>query len=218
MHSLIIVEDHPVMRRGLEMYFAGTGRRQILGSVPDIEEARNLLSRPDLAADILLLDIRLESGWGLDLLPWLRSHFEARSQFRAGERGPEAREGPGQAPPVVIYSAFTGCAYVNAAFGMGVRGYVCKTRSEAELEAALEAVLRGEIYRDEAAERELAAVIDAVSLLTRREGEILILVKKGLSNTAIANRLGLSRRTVETILSCVYDKTGVSSRLELQKL
>jgi NarL family two-component system response regulator LiaR len=101
---------------------------------------------------------------------------------------------------------------------MGVRGYVCKSRSEAELEAALETVLRGEICRDEAAERELAAVSDAVSLLTRREGEILILVKKGLSNKAIADRLGLSRRTVENILSCVYDKTGVSSRLELQKL
>jgi DNA-binding NarL/FixJ family response regulator len=55
MHGLVIVEDHPVMRRGLEAYFAGTGRRQILGSVPNLEEARTLLSRPGLTADILLL-------------------------------------------------------------------------------------------------------------------------------------------------------------------
>jgi NarL family two-component system response regulator LiaR len=59
-------------------------------------------------------------------------------------------------------------------------------------------------------------LVDKIRL--RREGEILILVKKGLSNKVIANRLGLSRRAVENILSCVYDKTGVSSRLELQKL
>jgi NarL family two-component system response regulator LiaR len=199
MHSMIVIEDHPVMRRGLEAYFAGTGRWRVLGSVPDLEGARALLSGPGAAADILLLDIRLESGWGLDLFPWLRSYFMC-------------------SPLVVVYSAFTDYAHVKAAFGMGVRGYVSKSRNEAELEAALEAVLRGEIYRDEVVERELAAVNSALSLLTRREGEILTLVKAGLSNKAVAERLGLSRRTVENILSCVYDKTGISSRLELQNL
>jgi NarL family two-component system response regulator LiaR len=79
-------------------------------------------------------------------------------------------------------------------------------------------VLRGEIYKDDAVERELAAVGSALNLLTRREGEILTLVKEGFSNRAITGRLGLSRRTVENILSCVYDKTGISSRLELRKL
>jgi NarL family two-component system response regulator LiaR len=215
MYSMIIVEDHPVMRRGLEVYFAGTGRWQVLGSVPGLEEARALLSAPGTPVDILLLDIQLESGWGLDLLPWLRSYFETRPHFCTQEC---EQDRPEKAPPVVIYSAFTDYAHVNAAFGMGVRGYVSKTRDEAELEAALEAVLRGEIYRDQTVERELAVVNNALNILTKREGEILTLVKEGFSNRAIADRLGLSRRTVENILSCVYDKTGVSSRLELQKL
>jgi DNA-binding NarL/FixJ family response regulator len=54
--------------------------------------------------------------------------------------------------------------------------------------------------------------------LTKRETEILSLVKNGLSNNQIANDLGLSRRTVENILSCVYNKTGIKSRLELERL
>ena len=200
MHSVVIVEDHPVMRKGLEAWFSGTGRWQVLGAASNLEEAQALLGRPDLSPDILLLDILLETGWGLDLISWLRA------------RGSE------KTPPAVVYSAFGDYAHVNAAFGMGVRGYVTKSRSEAELETALETVLRGGIYRDRDVEREMNAVTDTLSLLTKREAEILTLVKAGLSNKGIAERLGISRRTVENILSCVYDKTGIPSRLELQKL
>jgi NarL family two-component system response regulator LiaR len=101
---------------------------------------------------------------------------------------------------------------------MGVRAYVCKSRGAAELETILHAALGGELYVDPAAERHLETVASALSLLTRREGEILTMVQNGLSNQEIARQLGISRRTVENILSCVYDKTGVSSRLELQKM
>jgi NarL family two-component system response regulator LiaR len=198
MPGVVIIEDHPLMRNGLAAYFAGTGRWRVLGSAQDAESARPLLSAPEAMPDILIVDIQLGNGWGLDIIPWLRKR--------------------GAVPPVVVYSAFTGYAHVNTAFGMGVRGYVSKNRSGAELEAALEAVLRGEIYTDAEVERELAAVDDTLALLTKREGEILTLVRTGLSNKTIAERLGIKCRTVENILSCIYDKTGIHSRLELQKL
>jgi RNA polymerase sigma factor (sigma-70 family) len=191
------------MRKGLADYFAGTGRWQVLGSASNIEEAKTFLSAPALdenPVDILLLDIQLETGWGLDIIPWLRR--ENREQF----------------PAIVIYSAYNDYAHVSAAFSMGIRAYVSKSRSEEELESALETVLRGDLYMDKTVERELTAVTDALSLLTKREGEILTLVKAGLSNKRIAEQLGISRRTVENILSCVYDKTGISSRVELQRL
>jgi DNA-binding NarL/FixJ family response regulator len=60
--------------------------------------------------------------------------------------------------------------------------------------------------------------VAAISLLTRREADIFTLVKDGLSNQQIAEKLSISRRTVENILHCIYDKTGISSRLELQKM
>jgi NarL family two-component system response regulator LiaR len=174
-----------------------------LGTFPNLEDAKTLfaaLASSENSVDILLLDIQLEDGWGLDIIPWLR------------------RQNKEKLPAVVIYSAYSDYAHVSAAFGMGVRAYVSKSRNEAELEAALETVLRGGLYTDKTVEREMSAVTSALSLLTKREGEILTLVKAGLSNKRIAEQLGISRRTVENILSCVYDKTGISSRVELQKL
>jgi NarL family two-component system response regulator LiaR len=198
MPSVVIIEDHPLMRNGLAAYFAGTGRWRVLGSAQDVESARPLLSVPEAMPDILIIDIQLGNGWGLDIIPWLRNR--------------------GAVPPVVVYSTFADYAHVNTAFGMGVRGYVSKNRNGAELEAALEAVLRGEIYTDAEVERELVTVDDTLALLTKREGEVLALVRTGLSNKNIAERLCINRRTVENILSCIYDKTGIHSRFELHKL
>jgi NarL family two-component system response regulator LiaR len=190
------------MRKGLADYFEGTGRWRVLGSASDIEEAKTFFAPASAEnfVDILLLDIQLETGWGLDIISWL--HREKRENL----------------PAIVIYSAYNDYAHASAAFSMGIRAYVSKSRSEEELEAALETVLQGGHYTDATVERELAAVTGALSLLTKREGEILTLVKAGLPNKRIAEQLGISRRTVENILSCVYDKTGISSRVELQKL
>jgi DNA-binding NarL/FixJ family response regulator len=207
MHSMIIIEDHPVMRRGLTAYFAGSERWRVLGSAASLDDAKALLSRDKnlLEVDIILLDIQLGTEWGLDLITWLREYYK---ENHCG----------GKTPPVVIYSAFSDYTHVSAALGLGVRGYVCKTHSEAELESALETVLKGEIYIDKAVQQKLTIVADTISLLTRRESEILTLVRSGLSNRDIAEQLGLSRRTVENILSCIYDKTGIPSRLDLQKM
>jgi len=69
-----------------------------------------------------------------------------------------------------------------------------------------------------AAQKKLQTITDLFSLLTKRETEILNLVKHGLSNKEISCQLDISRRTVENILSYVYDKTGIHSRLELERL
>jgi len=119
---------------------------------------------------------------------------------------------------VAVYSAFDDYAHVNAALGMGVKAYVCKQRSEQELEKALLTVLGGGTYIDEAAQAKLQTVTDAFKLLTKRDSQILTLVKEGLSNKEIAASFGITHRTVENILSCIYDKTGIRSKTELQKL
>ena len=121
-------------------------------------------------------------------------------------------------PLTAVYTVFDDYAHVSAALSMGVRAYVCKCRNETELEAALLKALDGGVYVDEAAQTKLRTVTDLLSLLSKREAEILSLVKSGLSNKQISARLGISRRTVENILSCVYDKTGIRSRRELERL
>jgi DNA-binding NarL/FixJ family response regulator len=86
----------------------------------------------------------------------------------------------------------------------GSGSIVSKSRNESELEAALETVLRGGIYKDDPVEQKLPAMNSALNLLTKREGGIFILVKECLLNWEIADWLGISRRTVENILHCVY--------------
>jgi DNA-binding NarL/FixJ family response regulator len=198
---MVIVEDHPLMRKSLAGFFAGSGRWLVLGTAGNLEDAKALLSASETArADILLLDIHLEKDWGLDIVPWIKHQKWEKI------------------PAVVVYSAFDDYAHVSAALSLGVRGYVTKNRSETELEAALNTVLSGRVYLDKSAELKLQSAAGAISLLTRRETDIFTLVKEGLSNQQIAEKLSISRRTVENILHCIYDKTGIPSRLELQKM
>jgi len=192
--KLIIIEDHPVMRKGLADYFAGTGRWQVMGTASTLAEAKELAGR--VRADIFLLDIQLEDGWGLDIIPCLK----------------ESR------PIMAVYSSFDDYAHVSAALGMGVQAYICKRRGEQELEAALRATLDGTPYIDDTVQSKLNKTVNLFSLLTKRETEIFRLVTQGLSNRQIAENLKISQRTVENILSCVYDKTGIHSRAELERL
>jgi len=197
--GIVIIEDHPVMREGLAAWFEGTGRWRIMGTASTLAEAKDLL--PGTQADIILLDIQLEDGWGLDVIPWLSSQTEFA-----------------QGPIMAVYTVYNDYAHVRASLSLGVRSYVCKRRSEQELEEALLVALSGGLYIDDSAQKRLQNVTDLFSLLTKREAEILTLVKSGLPNKEIAANLGLSRRTVENILSCVYDKTGIRSRRELERL
>jgi DNA-binding NarL/FixJ family response regulator len=200
MKSIIIVEDHPIMQTGLVSYFSDTGRWQVIGTASSLSGARELFTNN--TADVALLDIQLDDGWGLDIVPWIQEQQQQQQQI----------------PLMAVYSAFDDYAHVSAALDLGAKAYITKRRNEQELEAALLKVLKGNTYIDEAAQVKLKNVTELFSLLTKREKEILTLVKNGLSNNQIAGDLGINRRTVENILSCVYNKTGIKSRLELERL
>ena len=205
--KLIIIEDHPIMREGLANYFNGTDRWQVAGTASTLAEAKELVNR--VYADIFLLDIQLEDGWGLDIIPWLAKQDNIAKQERP----------VGKVRPIMaVYSSFDDYAHVSAALGMGVQAYICKRRSEQELEAALRDTLDGKPYIDDTVQSKLNKTVNFFSLLTRREAEIFRLVTQGFSNKQIAENLKISPRTVENILSCVYDKTGIRSRAELERL
>jgi DNA-binding NarL/FixJ family response regulator len=199
--KIIIVEDHPIMREGLANYFNETGRWQVMGTASTLSEAKELVNR--VYADIFLLDIQLEDGWGLDIIPYIANQERFAEQTR---------------PIMAVYSSFDDYAHVSAALGMGVKAYICKRRNEQELEAALRDTLDGKPYIDETAQSKLNKTVNFFSLLTKREAEIFRQVTQGLSNKQIAENLKISPRTVENILSCVYDKTGIRSRAELERL
>ena len=199
MVGIAIVEDHPLMRGALASYFEKTGRWDVRGTATSLSEAKALIAK--ISTDVLLLDMQLGDEWGLDIVQWLRE-----------------REAGTVLPVVAIYSNYNDYAHVSVALSMGVRAYVCKHRDEKELEEALLKALEGGLYIDDTAGAKLKYIENLFSILTKREIEIVTLVKNGLSNKQIASRLNISHRTVENILYAVYDKTGVDNRLALQKL
>jgi len=166
-----------------------------------LTEAKKLFSHDNPRIDVVLLDIQLTDGWGLDFIPWFRD-FPAHDQNTI----------------MAVYTNYSDYSHVNAAMSLGVRAYVCKHRDEKELEEALLTALNGNIYIDDMAQAKVQTVKDILSLLTKRETELFHLVKSGLSNKQIAAKLDISYRTVENILSCMYDKTGIKNRPELQNL
>jgi DNA-binding NarL/FixJ family response regulator len=200
--NIVIVEDHPVMRKSLAAWFTETGRWKVVGAAADIDEAADLLSADGAggAADIVLLDIQLDGAWGVDLIPRLRERLGAA------------------APPCVVYSAFDDCAHVNAALNAGAWGYVSKKSDEPELEKALQTALAGSQYVEKSLREHLRQITGVIDRLTRRESEVFNLAREGLSSRRIGARLGVSPRTVDNILSIIYDKTGVRDRKELMKL
>jgi len=194
--GLLIIEDHPIMREGIASYFEKTGRWQISGKASSIDEAKKIFLSEKI--DVALIDIQLDDGWGTDIIPWLKEI--------------------NQTPTLAVYSAFDDYSHVSAALGMGVQVYISKRRDEKELEDALLDALNGKTVIDEMVQTKLKTVAELCSVLTKREREILTMVKSDVTNREIAEKLGINLRTVENILSCVYDKTGVRSRAELQKL
>jgi two-component system, NarL family, response regulator DevR len=196
---VVVVDDHEVLR---------TGTRQVLETVEDIAvvgeagDARTALGMTEeLEPDVVLLDVRLPDMDGIELATKLASAH------------------PGAC--VVILSAFDDDEYVRAALSAGVSGYLLKSMPGAELIAAVRAAALGTMVLDPTLSARLARGPSRLSLqedparLTLREREIVRLVAEGLSNKAIAGRLGVSVRTVEGHLNHVFSKLGLSSRTEL---
>jgi len=198
--SIFIIEDHPAVCDALVSYLEGTGVWQISGTASSLEKTKELFAHNK--SDILLLDIQLEDGLGLNIIPWLKQCLNQNEVL----------------PIIAVYSAFDDFVHVSAALGMGVKVYMCKRRSVKELEQALLKALDGVIYIDDTVQAKLNIAADKLSLLTKREAQILSMVSGGLSDREIAKNLGISFRTVQNILYCVFDKTGIRSRFELQKL
>ena len=201
MNSIFIVEDHPIMQNALIYYFEKTGRWQVTGKAFTLAEAKKLSSKSDFKADVVLLDIQLADDWGLDYIPWYRDFTERK-----------------QDTIFAVYTNFNDYNNVKAALAMGVQAFICKHRDEQELENALLLALDGKTYIDDDTHSKFEMAKDIYSLLTKRETEILSLVKSGLSNGEIADKLKIKRHSVENIIYCIYQKTGMKSRLEFKKL
>lgn len=200
--SVVIVDDHAVLREGTRQILERAGGFTLVGEAAEGETAVGLVAEHH--PDVVLLDLRLPGINGVEV---------AR---RMAEVSPSTR--------VVVLSAFDEIDYVQAALGAGVAGYLLKTTPADELVGAVRAACSGVLVLDPGLsgylvrDRGDGAVTSGVEALTTREREVVRLVAQGLANKAIASELGISPRTVEGHLNHVFEKVGASSRSALVRL
>jgi NarL family two-component system response regulator LiaR len=196
----MIIDDHPMTRRGFGNFLTGTERFAITGEAASLAEGRVLLEGIPQLPDLIILDIALGDDNGLDFIGTV-------NQICVGR---------GIAPlPVLVYSVFEDSFRIQTAMRLGARGYISKSADEAELIRAIDLILGGSLYIDTRFELSIRRNQNMYAEFTQREREILTMIKDHCDNNAIAKTLKISLRTVENHLSHIYLKTGIKSREKL---
>jgi two-component system nitrate/nitrite response regulator NarL len=192
---VLLVDDHPMIGAALDMLLRGTDY-ELLGRARSVAEGNREIAR--LKPDLLLLDVNLPDGSGLDVLRRV-----ARSRAR---------------PKVILLTAGMDEAQLLTAADLNPEGMVLKTSDPGLLTECMDAVVGGRGWVDpEIAERTARAQERAASAppLTRRERELIELVRQGLRNRDIAAELGVTEGTVKVYLHAIFDKLQVENRTEL---
>ncbi len=195
MTSVLLVDDHPMIGAALELLLRDSDYALVGRARTAADAARQMIS---LKPDLLLLDVHLPDGSGLDVLRRL-----GRSRAR---------------PKVVLLTAGMDEAQLLAAAELKPEGMVLKTSDPALLLECMDAVVAGKGWLDpEIVERTRHAQerADATPALTRREFELIELVRQGLRNRDIAAELGVTEGTVKVYLHAIFDKLHVENRTEL---
>lgn len=196
--TLLIADDHFLVRQGLSALLSSCPDLQILGEVERGDLAVSMAHA--LQPDVLLLDLAMPGTSGLEAVRSL------------SERGARCR--------ILVLSMHDDEAHVIAALQAGAQGYVLKSSDAAELLHAIRAVASGRRYLGQTLnDRVIAAYanqtrgssLDPYETLSQREREILKLVAEGLSNLQIAECLCLSPRTIENHRASLMRKLGLSS-------
>lgn len=203
MASIVLADDHDVVRRGLQFILEMEPDLEIVGEAADGLEAVRLVEQ--LRPDVLVVDVVMPGLSGIEVCR------------RVGYLSPRTN--------VVMVSMYVGEAYVVEAFRAGAKAYVLKTSTQEELVPAVRAAAIGRHYvspsfpiaKLEAYARKASegAVADSYEMLSDREREVLQLAVEGLTNAEIAQRLFISPRTVEDHRSSMMHKLGLRTHVDL---
>lgn len=195
MIRVLIVDDHAVVRRGLEQFLGSEPDIQVVGTAPDGEEA--VRRAVDVGPDVVLMDLSMPVLNGV----------EATRQIVAAA----------PTTAVVVLTSFSDRDRIMDALEAGATGYILKDADPTEVVAAVRAAAAGGSPLDPKAAR---VMLDAkrdrptARELSAREEEVLRLVAEGLANKQIARRLGITERTVKAHLTSVFNRIGVQDRTQ----
>lgn len=196
MTTVLIADDHPVFLEGLHALLAGVPDLDVVGrAVSGVEAARLAV---DLRPDVVVVDLNMPGPGGIATIREI------------GLRAPDSR--------VLVLTMYDDDSLVFDAVRAGALGYVLKGADPEEVVRAVQTVASGEAVFGATLARRMAdwfaqpTLPAPFSQLTQREQDVLELLAQGLRNAAIAERLGLSLKTVRNLVSAVLTKLQVPDR------
>ena len=202
--SVIVVEDHPVLCDGLRQLINSQPNVTCVGVAEDISGAKRLVE--ECKPDLMVLDLRLKAGDGLDFIKTLRVEY------------PETK--------VLVLSQYDELIFAERALRAGASGYIMKENTTSEVLRAIRKVLAGELYFSE---RVAAAIVQrtlrekptpsraGIERLSDREMQVFQLLGSAYSSREIAEQFHLSRKTIDTHCEKIKHKLSLYTAAELKR-
>jgi len=193
---LLLVDDHEVVRAGLRALLAGIEGIEVVGEAGSVAEAVREAAR--LAPEVILMDLRLPDGSGLDACREILSS------------APQTR--------IVFLTSYSDEQAVMSTVLAGAAGYVLKDVGHRALVAAIRDAAAGRSILDPRVTEPVVTRVRRAEKLSAQEQRVLALVIEGRTNKEIATSLGLSDKTVKNYLSNAFQKLGISRRTQAAAL
>jgi len=198
---VIVVDDQALVREGLVTMLELMPGIEVVGTAGDGEDALALVERT--GPDVALMDLRMPKLDGVEATQRIRAHHPATQ--------------------VIVLTTHADDSSIMAAIAAGARGYLTKHSGGKAIREAIETVMQGNSVLEPAVQ---ARVLEAIARgqpahktslpdgLTPREGEVLILIAKGLTNQEVASKLFISEGTVKTHINNLFGKIGARDRAQ----
>ena len=190
--SVLIVDDHEVVREGLRLSLLRSPQIRVVGEAPDGETAIALAGRR--RPDVIIMDLRMPGMDGI----------EATEEI--------LKTSPDTA--VIVFTAYSERALLSRSLESGAKGYILKEAPHETLLRAIGKVAGGETFVDPALMPNLIQGRDGGDSLTQREREILQLLADGMSNADVAQRLFISQETVKSHVRHILVKLEADTRTQ----
>jgi DNA-binding NarL/FixJ family response regulator len=192
---ILLADDHALVRAGLRALLEQMPGVEVVGETHDGQEALRLMG--ELRPDVALVDVSMPGLNGIE------------TAARAAREHPSTR--------VLILSMHVDEEYVHRALSAGASGYLLKNAARGELELAVMAVARGEVWLSPEVSTKVVRALGKrerspsgpYDILTQRQREVLQLIAEGRSTKQIAQRLGISIKTVETHRTELMERLGI---------
>ncbi len=202
-YRVLLVDDHPLVRRGVAEVIARENDLEVCGEAADVAEAMRELDQTH--PDVVLVDLSLRTGHGIELIEKIKAH------------DPHIK--------TLVSSMHDETLFAERVLHAGAMGYITKQESPEALLDAIRQVLRGEVYLSPRMTSRLLRRVasggpprqDPIQGLSNRELEVYEMIGQGLTIQQIATRLHLSPKTVETHREKIKQKLNLKSSTELNR-